>query len=151
LRPAERQSAEIVELDPRSVPPSRRPAPQRALGNFQFGDPPAPLDKRLHDPFSVGLDFYWQSRAFINDRFARKVGDAFYRLGEAITVIAYNLDYDGYRHLRTFAPVIVKVEEGSDTLWTTTPTADPRVVERCVAFAIDAALRLENAAARSAM
>ena len=66
-------------------------------------------------------------------------------LGEAITIIAYNLDYDGYRYIQTYGPVIHEMEGGNMLpQWTREPTTDRRIVDRCVAFAIDAALRLQG-------
>jgi hypothetical protein len=66
-------------------------------------------------------------------------------LGEAITILAYHLDYDGYRYLRTYGPVIHIVGLGGMAAdWTQEPTTDRSIVDRCVAFAVDAALRLEG-------
>jgi hypothetical protein len=66
-------------------------------------------------------------------------------LGEAITVLAYHLDYDGYRHLQTYSPTIHDVEGGGMTaVWTINLTTDRSIVDRCLAFAVDAALRLEG-------
>ncbi len=72
-------------------------------------------------------------------------------LGEAITIIAYNLDYEGYRYIRTYGPVIHEMIGGNmRAQWMRKPTTDRRIVERCVAFAVDAALRLELRAAPEA-
>jgi hypothetical protein len=90
-------------------------------------------------------------RIFLNDarvdgRFARTIGNTFDRFSEAITVIVYDLDYDGYRHLLTFGPVIFNPQEHEPTVqWTVEPTG---VLERFVTFAVDGTLRLENAAIR---
>ena len=66
-------------------------------------------------------------------------------LGEAITIIAYNLDYGGYRYIQTYGPVIHETEGGNMLpQWTRESTTDRRIVDRCVAFAIDAALRLQG-------
>ena len=66
-------------------------------------------------------------------------------LGEAITILAYHLDYNGYRYLRTYGPVIHIVGLGGMAAdWTQEPTTDRSIVDRCVAFAVDAALRLEG-------
>jgi hypothetical protein len=123
---------------------------RRALRNFKFGDPLATKDQQLLDPLKIGSEFRWYGLgqdSFVDNRLARSVGEAFDRVGEAITVVAYNLDYDGYRHLLTFGPVIFEKEGGEmQTQWTIKPTTDEGAVERCVAFAVDAALRLENAA-----
>jgi hypothetical protein len=65
-------------------------------------------------------------------------------LGEAITVIAYNLDYDGYRYIRTYGPVLNEMAGGNMLAqWVRQPTTDSRIVDRCIAFAVDAALRLQ--------
>ena len=66
-------------------------------------------------------------------------------LGEAITILACHLDYDGYRYLRTYGPVIHIVGlAGMAADWMQEPTTDRSIVDRCVAFAVDAALRLEG-------
>jgi hypothetical protein len=68
-------------------------------------------------------------------------------LGEAITILAYHLDYDGYRYLRTYGPATYPSEGlglGVSTHWSQEPTTDRSIVDRCVAFAVDAALRLEG-------
>ena len=68
-------------------------------------------------------------------------------LGEAITILAYHLDYDGYRYLRTYGPAIYGAEGlgGMTMNWfQQEPTTDRSIVDRCVAFAVDAALRLEG-------
>jgi hypothetical protein len=129
---------------------------RRTLQNFRFGDPPTTWDKRLRDPLDLGSDLRRGASgpdSFVDDRFARRVGDAFDRVSEAITVVAYNLDYEGYRHLLTFGPVIHELLGGEFVIdWTVKPpTRDRSTMERCIAFAIDAALRLENAASRRAM
>jgi hypothetical protein len=67
-------------------------------------------------------------------------------LGEAITILAYHLDYDGYRYLRTFGPGIYPTAglAGVSVQWMQEPTTDRSIVDRCLAFAVDAALRLEG-------
>lgn len=108
----------------------------------------------MRDPLKFGSEFRWHGfgqDSFVDDQLARKVGEALEQVGEAITVVAYNLDYDGYRHLLTFGPVIVEMVGGEMHIeWMIQPTTDKGAVERCVAFAVDAALRLENAARRPA-
>ncbi len=126
---------------------------RRALRNFRFGDPNKSWDKRLFDPLELGSDL--RREALIphsfDEHFARRVGDAFDRVSEAITVVAYNLDYDGYRHLLTFGPVIHEAYGSEPVIdWMVEPTRDQSIAERCIAFAIDAALRLENAVSRQA-
>jgi hypothetical protein len=68
-------------------------------------------------------------------------------LGEAIKILAYHLDYDGYRYLRTYGPVVHEMIGGSMLAeWMRDPTTDRSIVDRCVAFAVDAALRLDGRA-----
>jgi hypothetical protein len=113
-------------------------------------------DQRLFDPISVVADeVRWQGRG-IDDGLREIIGssrpfEAVARmgesLGEAITVLACHLDYDGYRHLQTYGPTIHGAEGlgGMTTNWfQQEPTTDRSIVDRCVAFAVDAALRLEG-------
>jgi hypothetical protein len=58
---------------------------------------------------------------------------------EAITVVAYNLDYDSYLMFKTNAPVVL----GTEVQWTRSLPTDPEVVRRCLNFVIDTAFRLE--------
>jgi hypothetical protein len=73
----------------------------------------------------------------------KRVGES---LGEAITILAYHLDYSGYRHLRTYGPFVHEMADGSMLVdWPMRElTTDRSIVDRCVAFAVDAALRLEG-------
>jgi hypothetical protein len=64
---------------------------------------------------------------------------------EAITVVAYNLDFDSYLMFKTHAPVVHEIAGGSIQVeWTlrSHPT-DSEVVGRCLNFVIDTAIRLE--------
>lgn len=64
---------------------------------------------------------------------------------EAITVVAYNLDFDSYLMFKTHAPVVFEISGGRmQVQWTLReePT-DPEVVRRCLNFVIDTAIRLE--------
>jgi hypothetical protein len=127
---------------------------RRALHNFRFGDSPGALLRGLFDPTSVVNFNAERSRlpgSTVDQQFARTVGEAFERINEAMTVVAYNLDYDGYRHLLTFGPVIYE-PPGQEPVphWPMGVTPDQNAAERCVSFAIDAALRLENASDRQA-
>jgi hypothetical protein len=64
---------------------------------------------------------------------------------EAITVVAYNLDFDSYLMFKTHAPVVHEFPGGRIQVeWTlrSQPT-DPEVVRRCLNFVIDTAIRLE--------
>lgn len=63
---------------------------------------------------------------------------------EAITVVGYNLDFEGYLLFKTHTPVIHSMLGGDDVVeWMQTPIDDPELVSRCVNFAIDTAIRLE--------
>ena len=73
------------------------------------------------------------------ERTLDRMVDAF---SEAITVVAYNLDFDSYLMFKTHAPV---VHVGGRILveWTRDEPTDPEVVRRCLNFVIDTAIRLE--------
>jgi hypothetical protein len=123
---------------------------RRAINNFKYGDPEGVAERKLHDPTHFrGFDFH----DVVQDRFAGKVADALDQISEAIMVVAYNLDYDGYRYLLTFCPGVhfSSLELEPIVHWIGKPTADLKAVDRCIQFAIDAALRLENAASRASM
>jgi hypothetical protein len=79
---------------------------RRALHNFRFGDPPRSLGRLLFDPTSPDNLRMRRFRLALDSHFARTIGEAFEQINEAITIVAYNLDYDGYRHLLTFGPLI---------------------------------------------
>ena len=121
---------------------------RRALRDFRFGDPPKSWERRLVDPTSLDNLRMGELRfpgAALDSHFVRRIGEAFERINEAMTVVAYNLDYDGYRHLLTFGPVLHEVpghEPAVDWMFGIMP--DQNAAERCIAFAIDAALRLEE-------
>jgi hypothetical protein len=64
---------------------------------------------------------------------------------EAITIVAYNLDFDSYLMFKTHAPVVHEIPGGNMIVeWPIqrVPT-DPEVVRRCLNFVIDTAIRLE--------
>jgi hypothetical protein len=121
-----------------------------SLRYHRYGTTPIPYDQRLFDPTDVASDLKLRGRD-IGDTFGsskarllESVAEMGQRLGEAITIIAYNLDYDGYRYIRTYGPVVREMLGGNmHTEWIRSPTTDSRIVDRCVAFAVDAALRLE--------
>jgi hypothetical protein len=128
---------------------------RRVLHNFRFGDPPKSWDQRLFDPTSpvnLGMVEFRFPGSALDTHIARTIGKAFERISEAMTVVAYNLDYNGYRHLLTFGPELHELP-GHDPVvdWTVKITSDQNAAERCITFAIDAALRLENAADRQAL
>jgi hypothetical protein len=121
----------------------------RAINDFKYGDPPRTWDKRLYDP-TRHRGFPFDDAA---DRgFVRRIEDTFDRISDAMTVIAYNLDYDGYRHLLTFGPVLHQIPGGEPVVeWMVEPTKDANAIDRCIEFAIYAVLRLEDAASRAAL
>jgi len=121
----------------------------RVIKNFRYGDIPTTLEKRLYDPTHHDRFSFHDA---LDDKFAGKIIDAFAQIGEAITIVGYGLDYDGYRHLLTFCPNIYNAFQPEPIVqWTMEPTKDPNAIDRCIQFAIDAALRLENAASRAAV
>ena len=123
---------------------------RRALRDFRFGDPPKSVERRLVDPTSLDNLRMGEMRlpgVALDSHFVRRIGEAFEQMNEAMTVVAYNLDYDGYRHLLTFGPVLHEMPGHEPTVdWMFTIMPDQNAAARCIAFAIDAALRLENAA-----
>ena len=71
--------------------------------------------------------------------------------GEAITMIAHNLDFEGYRYLKTYGPTVHVF--GSGRIAANWPNRnrevrasdiDAPISQRCVSFVVDAALRLEG-------
>lgn len=65
--------------------------------------------------------------------------------GEAITVVGYSLDFEGYLLFKTHTPVVHQFTDGHVKIeWMADPTIDSDIVERCVSFAIDTAIRLES-------
>ncbi|MCC0004174.1 MAG: hypothetical protein H6872_03120 [Methylobacteriaceae bacterium] len=123
----------------------------RTLQLHRYGDPPLSLDRRLFDPTEVASDLkFWgrePGKFGERSRLLEAVANMGERLGEAVTVVAYHLDYDGYRYLQTYGPAVHLMAGGNIlTEWTSEPTTDQRVIDRCVAFAVDAALRLEGKA-----
>lgn len=122
-----------------------------SLRHRRLGEPP--YDQRLFNPINVVADeVRWQGSVIDGDlsgnsRLFEAVARMGESLGEAITVLAYHLDYDGYLHLQTYGPTIHGAEGlgGMTTNWfQQEPTTDRSIVDRCVAFAVDAALRLEG-------
>lgn len=75
------------------------------------------------------------------ERTLSRMADAF---TEAITVVAYNLDFDSYIMFKTYAPVVHEILGGSPIIeWTWEPTTDLTVARRCVNFVVNTAIRLE--------
>lgn len=69
------------------------------------------------------------------------------RFSEAITVIGYGLDFESYLLFKSNIPFVVHYAEGDRIYinWSYTPTTDKETIRRCIAFVIDAALRLDPA------
>ena len=82
---------------------------------------------------------------FSSRRLGETIQDVIDELSAAITVVAYNLDFDGYRYLMTYGPATHETVGGDLTvMWISVPKADIKIATRCVDFAIDAALRLQS-------
>lgn len=80
----------------------------------------------------------------------REIERTLYRMSgafsEAITVVAYNLDFDSYLLFKTHAPIVHEFMGGRMQVeWMSTDAeqTDPEVVRRCLNFVIDTAIRLE--------
>jgi hypothetical protein len=116
----------------------RRPRASTAVGPFSLRDATVSL-------FGVfGQDTGDEVGRELHDirRTLDRVVDVF---SEAITVVAYNLDFDSYLMFKTHAPVVHEFIGGRMQVeWTLRrePT-DPDVVQRCLNFVIDTAIRLE--------
>jgi hypothetical protein len=119
-----------------------------SLRNYRWFETP-----RLFDPTDAARDLRQRARhdRMVSDfssftRSFEAVAAMGESLGEAITILAHHLDYDGYRRLRTYGPVVYQSEglAGMSMHWTQEPTTDRSIVDQCVAFAVDAALRLEG-------
>jgi hypothetical protein len=78
----------------------------------------------------------------------RKLGEAVETMsrafGEALTVLGYGLDYESYCLFRTFSPIVHEFYGGRmEFEWMQrAPPSDARLVERCLAFTLEAALKL---------
>jgi len=119
---------------------------RRILSEYRYGplghgirdslyEPAADLSSSLH--FALGL----HSERHLGQALQRVVDG----LGEAITVVAYNLDFDGYRYLKSYSPAIHELIGGNIVIeWMTEPTTDVKIASRCVDFVTDAALRLQS-------
>jgi hypothetical protein len=79
------------------------------------------------------------------DAIGRSLKDVVDVFAEAITIVGYNLDFDSYLMFKTLAPVVHEIPGGSMTVeWTADhfPT-EPELVQRCLNFVVDTAVRLE--------
>jgi hypothetical protein len=122
---------------------------RRTLSEYRYGRLAEGTRERLYEPaadLSSSLHFTFPPFSGSSER---HLGEALRRvvdgLGEAITVVAYNLDFDGYRYLKSYGPVVIELIGGNIVVqWTTEPTTDVKIASRCVDFAIDATLRLQS-------
>lgn len=78
---------------------------------------------------------------------ARKLADAVRGTArahsEAIMVLGLGLDFTKYTIFKTYAPIAQPTADGSVSIqWMKEPTDDPDAVRTCVAFVVDAAVRL---------
>jgi hypothetical protein len=64
---------------------------------------------------------------------------------EAITIVGYNLDFDSYLMFKTHAPAVHEIPRGEmEVEWMAHhERTEPEVVQRCLNFVIDTAIRLE--------
>ena len=95
----------------------------------------------IETPFAFTMTGFVGADADLQRAFSQMAMD----VTKQITVLAYHLDYDGYRYLRTFGPVITPVYVGGHTVHWGRSKEDvtEEIASRCMSFAIDAALRLE--------
>jgi hypothetical protein len=79
------------------------------------------------------------------DEINRSLGRVVDVFAEAITIVAYNLDFDSYLMFKTHAPVIHEIPGGNMIVeWTAQhEQTEPAVAQRCLNFVIDTAIRLE--------
>jgi hypothetical protein len=124
---------------------------RRTLSEYRYGRLGDGTRDRLYEPaadISSSLLFGFAPFPFAGDS-ARGLEEALRRvvngLGEAITVVAYNLDYDGFRYLKSYGPIVHEFPGGDIYVeWTAEPTTNVEIASRCVDFAINAALRLQS-------
>ncbi|WP_316236595.1 hypothetical protein [Bradyrhizobium sp. SZCCHNR1015] len=143
--PLERAEAALASGDPKSALEEIAIAFVLSLRRYEGrrrGDG-APLD-RLYSLRSTGRLFGFgierEGKREL-ELTLRRMTDAF---TEAITVVAYNLDFDSYIMFKTYAPVVHEIPGGSPVIeWTWEPTTDPVLVRRCVNFVVNTAIRLE--------
>lgn len=123
---------------------------RRTLSEYRYGRLSEDSRQRLYEPAAelasaIGFDF-----SSFSEGAEKKLGKVLRRvvhdLGDAITVVAYNLDFDGYRYLRTYGPVVVEFanSEKIQVQWMKTPNTDIKIASRCVDFAVDASLKLQS-------
>jgi hypothetical protein len=122
---------------------------RRSLSQYLRGKPGSDYRNRLFTPGQS----YFSSLGFSFDpmfgetsrQIVRNMEQMQTEFSEAIAVVAYNLDFDGYRYLKTYGPVIHELVGASMHVeWFREIEFDEDIVRRCLDFATDAALRLED-------
>jgi hypothetical protein len=125
---------------------------RRALSEYH-GHPVEHTLKYLYDPAAIFSSSLWRFRSYIQgDTTTSQLRDALEAivnaLSDAITVVAYNLDFDGFRYLKGYGPVVHESPGGNIVVeWPITmvePPINVEIASRCVDFAINAALRLQS-------
>jgi hypothetical protein len=111
------------------IAPGVRLSPFLGFGRLHFSDDGS--------PFSPGMD--------------RELKNALEEMSttfsEQITVLAYHLDFDGYRFLKSYGPAIYDMGDGQQQhiQWRADASSlTEQIAARCIEFATDAALRLEG-------
>lgn len=125
----------LHEEQPRSSHPRKRSYSLRDAARVPF------LSSHLHGlERGVGRDV---SRA--TEELAKAISTMASRFTEALTVVAYGLDFDAYLLFKSNSPVILYFVSGNHKVeWTQIPPTDTDVVRRCIGFVVDAALRLDS-------
>jgi hypothetical protein len=103
----------------------------------------------LYDPrdriSSINFFNFGSSGGLGTDKTAKALKQLSDVFGEALMVVGYRLDFDGYRLLKTHSPVVhYTVGGGSRVEWMHTPTDDSQIVAKCADFVIDTCLRLQS-------
>ena len=110
------------------------------------------LERRLNSPRGVPYSLRTPGRVRFRRAFGSEgaeslgndVRDMAARFSEAITTIGYGLDFEGYLIFKSHIPAVLNYAGGRVQMaWAGTPTSDPETVQRCIAFVVDAALRLD--------
>ena len=124
---------------------------RRSLSEYLCGSRNGPYADRLFSPGSrhistMGFAFD-DGFGTVERSIVSALSDMQADFREAITVIAYNLDFDGYRYLKTYSPVIHEFVGGNMQLeWMGAVEVDKYIVRRCLDFVTNAALSLESGA-----
>lgn len=113
----------------------------------RYGGNDQPRDRRRYDLRDAVRPSSFTFSVHGGDRTLQRIGDDFEKLGshlsEAITVVGYNLNFDDFLFFKSNIPVAHEMIGGNVTIeWMREPISDRVIAERCVAFAVDAAIRL---------